>query len=102
MIRPIADHAFLSAEPERSVAVLNSVPHDVGINSIPTGQSGPDVAVEPRDTAGRANPQNPLCVLPKASDGIVRQTVFAPPIGRDFPFRQLVEPVIGTDPHNTI
>src|SRR5262249_17975420 len=42
---PIANHTFLGGKPEVSVAVLNRVPHNVGIDSVETGQSGPDVSI---------------------------------------------------------
>src|SRR5881397_3395270 len=101
MIRPIPHHPFLGAEPEISGVVLQGVPHSVGVQSIEAHQSGPDVAIVPRDTARSRNPQYSVRVLREANYSIVQHAVFGFPISRKPPLCQSAKTIRCPDPYNT-
>src|SRR5262249_30277849 len=101
-IRPMADHAFLSGKPERSVAILNRVPHNVGIDSIEAGHSGPDAAIVTRDPTACADRKNTCHIMSMTCNFVIHQPICGSPVSRKLPLGQSAQPVFGSDPYSTV
>src|SRR5438105_10090257 len=102
MIRPVSGQSFLSTEPEISVPVLNGAPDRVGLEPIEARQGGPDVAIEARDTARSADPQNPIPVMQESGHGIVQQALFVSLNSRELSIGQPAEAFVRADPNDSL